>query len=268
MGRTLSSVGSFAGQAAKVYSHGFGGLVAGLIPASGSASNNMSSYGGAVGVGPGEQSFINQLQAQSNGTAQDPAIQQALSQGTAQAQAMAASQRGINPAMAARLGAQEQAQMQQGAAALGVQNQRQTQGMLGNEYQSIRGGQIQQQGNATSGNNAAMQAQGQVVGGLFQGIGAAMGGAKAHGGMIDGPTPPVPGDSSKNDVVPTMLSPGEAVIPRSIMQSQNPGEMAKEFIDQLKSGKKRGQAPDFAKLVGMHREMGEHIKALCGGGKV
>ena len=42
--------------------------------------------------------------------------------------------------------------------------------------------------------------------------------ALAHGGKIEGQAP-VAGDSPKNDVVPAMLSPGEIVLPRSVVGS-------------------------------------------------
>lgn len=76
--------------------------------------------------------------------------------------------------------------------------------------------------------------------------------------MADGGMPPVPfsmallqggrvpgqaqvaGDSEKNDTEPTMLSPGEAVIPRSIMQSPNMEKKALEFLKHLKAKKKGG----------------------------
>lgn len=52
---------------------------------------------------------------------------------------------------------------------------------------------------------------------------------KAVGGPVPGKAP-VAGDSYKNDIVPTMLSPGEIVIPRSVVQSQNPVEASAQFV--------------------------------------
>lgn len=61
----------------------------------------------------------------------------------------------------------------------------------------------------------------------------AMGGATHHlkdqGGHVPGQAK-VKGDSPKNDTVPAMLSPGEIVIPRSIVQSQKPEEKAADFV--------------------------------------
>lgn len=52
------------------------------------------------------------------------------------------------------------------------------------------------------------------------------------GGVVPGKAK-VEGDSLKNDVVPAKLSPGEVVIPRSVMESKNPGEAAKAFVEKL-----------------------------------
>lgn len=56
------------------------------------------------------------------------------------------------------------------------------------------------------------------------------------GGNVGGKAK-VSGDSEKNDTVPTMLSPGEVVIPRSIAQSADAPEKAAEFLRHLKSKK-------------------------------
>lgn len=49
------------------------------------------------------------------------------------------------------------------------------------------------------------------------------------GGAVPGHAQ-APGNSYRNDTVHAMLSPGEIVIPRSIMQSKNPAEAAKQFV--------------------------------------
>lgn len=54
-------------------------------------------------------------------------------------------------------------------------------------------------------------------------------GSKAHGGMIEGRAK-YTGDTIKNDVVPTMLSPGEMVIPRTFAHDP---KLAKAFIDYM-----------------------------------
>lgn len=49
------------------------------------------------------------------------------------------------------------------------------------------------------------------------------------GGHVDGQAQ-VKGDSPKNDTVPAMLSPGEVVIPRSVMQGKNPAQDSAKFV--------------------------------------
>lgn len=306
-----------------------------------------------------EQGFIKALQGQAYGTAPSAAqlqMQQGINQATGQAQALAASQRGINPALAARLAAQSQASLaQQGNAQAGIlraQEQQQGLGMLGGEMQSVRQGRENYQGLQSQNYNqnnmanergyeSAAGHRADAMGGLMNsfggsmmgggGGGGGMGGMMAHGGIVPqrfagggdvfslpsysndlgpggmnyqsydkskssggggggggglmslvglaamaahgGKVPgkaPVSGDSLKNDKVPAMLSPGEAVIPRSIMNGDNPGEQAKEFVEQLKRHKERmkGQAPSYAKVLKMHRDLGDQIEKLCKGGKV
>ncbi len=56
----------------------------------------------------------------------------------------------------------------------------------------------------------------------------------SKGGAIDGGAVPgkakVRGDSLKNDIVPAMLSPGEVVIPRHVMQSKDPVGNSAKFV--------------------------------------
>ncbi len=81
----------------------------------------------------------------------------------------------------------------------------------------------------------------------------------AHGGAVDGPKSAVgqhfrtmkegghvpgqaqvEGDSVKNDTVPTMLSPGEFVLTRSVMNSKDPAKAASAFVAAHLSKKKHG----------------------------
>lgn len=57
------------------------------------------------------------------------------------------------------------------------------------------------------------------------------------GGHVPG-TPKVPGNSYSNDTVKALLSPGEVVIPNSVMQSQDPVRGAAQFV-QAQLAKKR-----------------------------
>lgn len=61
----------------------------------------------------------------------------------------------------------------------------------------------------------------------------------AQGGQVPGRAQ-VQGDSLRNDKVPAVLSPGEIVIPRSVLQSSNPALAAAHFVEQemAKHGKK------------------------------
>lgn len=53
----------------------------------------------------------------------------------------------------------------------------------------------------------------------------------AHGGMVPGYAEG--GDSPANDTVPAMLSPGEIVLPRSVVQSEDAPSKAKSFVEAL-----------------------------------
>ena len=73
---------------------------------------------------------------------------------------------------------------------------------------------------------------------------AAQGGSIPFNQMIGGGHVPgqaqVAGDSLKNDVVPTLLSPGEVVLPRSVTQSPNMEERAVEFLRHLRTRGPKG----------------------------
>jgi hypothetical protein len=77
--------------------------------------------------------------------------------------------------------------------------------------------------------------------GMATGVSAGIGRMfAAHGSMVPGKAE-VSGDSYKNDKVPAILSPGEVVIPRSVMQSKNPAEGAAKFVQAIlaKNGLRR-----------------------------
>lgn len=59
---------------------------------------------------------------------------------------------------------------------------------------------------------------------------------QSMGGKVPGQAP-VKGDSKANDVVPALLSPGEVVIPRSVVQGPNMEEKVLEFLQSLKPQK-------------------------------
>jgi hypothetical protein len=146
-------------------------------------------------------------------------MQRALGQSQAQAQSMAASQRGIAPGLAARLASQQQAQMSQDIAGqsgiLRAQEQLGSQELLSNIFESQRRGRAAgeearrgayeeqakraQQFMSNAGQMAARGATGGAGGKPF-----------AYGGAVV--------DSPANDTVPAMLSPGEIVVPKSVVQ--------------------------------------------------
>jgi hypothetical protein len=70
--------------------------------------------------------------------------------------------------------------------------------------------------------------------------GGSVGSRLKAGGKVPG-KPRVGGavNTLKNDTVPAMLSPGEVVIPRSIMQSKDPAAGAKKFIEALMKKKQQ-----------------------------
>jgi hypothetical protein len=66
----------------------------------------------------------------------------------------------------------------------------------------------------------------------------------AGGGKVPG-EPKVAGDHPKNDTVPAMLSPGEIVIPNSILQGKNPIEDAAKFVASELSKQDSAERNDF-----------------------
>lgn len=90
-----------------------------------------------------------------------------------------------------------------------------------------------------------------------------------QGGTVDGKAT-VKGDSVKNDTVPTMLSPGEEVLPRSVTTAKDAPEKAKEFVKHLQ--KKDGEKPKGYEGVKSAKkslkERVEHLEKLCGGGRI
>ncbi len=71
------------------------------------------------------------------------------------------------------------------------------------------------------------------------------------------------GDAEENDTVPAMLSPGEAVIPRSIMQAEDAPDRAREFVAAIKKAK-GGTVPGkgYGAVLAKQREIKQQIAAL------
>lgn len=209
------------------------------------------------------------LQARQIGQAGAQAQQQAAGQSALmrlQEQLAARQQLQQQQGMMAGLSTQQVGQQAQAMQAYGAQAQNEQQILLNALAQAnqanVSNAQQMNSANAQTA-AAARQAQGSVFGGLFNAAGAALpmfmgpagGAAKGiamagnalpidniayDGGVakvVDG-EPVVEGDSPKNDTVPAMLSPGEVVLPRTVVNAKNPGAEAKKFVDALhKQGK-------------------------------
>jgi hypothetical protein len=95
--------------------------------------------------------------------------------------------------------------------------------------------------------------------------GKASGAGKARGGRIVGGTPAVDGDSMLNDTVPAMLSPGEVVLPREVVNAPDGPARAARFVRATMADSPetmaRGLAsraprePDLAELLRFQREL-------------
>jgi hypothetical protein len=105
------------------------------------------------------------------------------------------------------------------------------------------GGALGQGAAALFGGPAAAAKPKTVAGGPMDNSGGMFGGETfgtpaASGGLVPG-TAFMSNDSPINDTVPATLSPGEIVLPRSIMNSHNPGDVAKKFVDYVQALNKK-----------------------------
>lgn len=213
-----------------------------------------------------QQGLADQLQQSANGQGPNPAaaaLAQATAANTQQQAAMMGSQRnaGANTALLARQAGMQGAANQQNAAgqmaSMTAQQQLAARQQLMQQQQSMMGnvqnqaGQIQQGMANSAGQNANLygtmigaanqqnqtqaginqgnaQRQAGMIGGLINSGGAAMG-MFAEGGQVPGQAM-VEGDSYANDTVDAKLSPGEIVIPRSILDGKDPHKAAADFV--------------------------------------
>lgn len=201
-----------------------------------------------------EQAFMAKLQQQAAGNGPSVAAEQmkiGADKANQNASALAASQRGVNPALAARLAADAQAANNQNViqqtGALRAQEQLGSQDLIGRMLASQRGtglqaAQLNQQANQynTQNRNNMLSALGNA-GMMYLGsqqaespkVDAAGGTTNysqnylnaAHGAIVEGKAK-VAGDSKKNDTVAAMLSPGEMVIPKTVV-GQGPDAIKK-----------------------------------------
>lgn len=220
----------------------------------------------------------NMLLQQAQGQGPNPALaqlQQTTDMNARQASGMVSSQKGLNPALAARLGMEQQAMTNQQAnaqaATLAAQQQLGAQQLYGqnaqgmyNSAQSANASQgqriIQAQADRASVAAGGAKQQGQGIGGAINSLGQA--GAMAaglppgaapkmsEGGEVPGEAE-VEGDSEANDKVHALLSPGEAVIPRSAMQSE---DKAVAFIRALMAHKEQEEPKGYGKVLSAKRK--------------
>lgn len=224
-----------------------------------------SNIGGAIDA---QRAFVDALNAQMAGTGPNP-VQQQFQNNTNQLAAQQAgaisSQKGINPALAARMIAMQGGAAQQNAAGQAAlaqaQQQLGTQGVLGQALNTYGSTALGHQSNLlglessrNSANAGVAQGVAEQQGKMFSNItdkgSKALGMPMANGGVVEGPASafgkhcykgggvvpggaPVAGDSPKNDVVPAMLSPKEVVLPRSITLSEDAPQKAAAFVAAL-----------------------------------
>lgn len=123
--------------------------------------------------------------------------------------------------------------------AAGVQQSSQTaQAQAGQNAKTAieAGGKIIQEGNKAANNPTAPPA------------------GKAQGGMINAAAGYLAKlDNKKNDVVPAMLSPGEVVLPRSIVNSPNPPAAAAKFVEAILAKKNKKDAKMEALRVALKK---------------
>lgn len=217
---------------------------------------------GAMGQGPNPA--LDQLHQTTGQNIQNQAALMASQRG-------AAANPGMIARMAAQQGGALNQQAAGQAATLGSQQRLAQQGLFGDIAGTMAGNQInatrtglegalQNQGQMMGGLNAANQARMGVDSANKQLLGGVLGGAAsmltgmANGGevqprqlnlnigahmmnMMSGGHVPgkatVAGDSPQNDTVPAMLSPGEVVIPRSVMNEKDPAAGAHKFVSAI-----------------------------------
>lgn len=238
-----------------------------------------------------QQTLAQALLAQSQGKGPNPALDQlhqTTDQNNAAAASLAASQRGLNPALAARMALQTQANNNQQAvgqaAVLRANQQLAAQSQAGNVLGTIGQEHLQNQGilqgaNASQNNainqgylgeegiNADVAGQnsktrGAIIGGVLNAGGGVAAAALSDGGRVPG-TAQVAGDSKANDTVPTMLSPGEIVVPRSATTNS---EKAKAFIDALmkenRGSSKKKEPMSYGEVLKAHRDLQARVAKL------
>ena len=152
------------------------------------------------------------------------------------------------------------------------------------DQQAFNQALLQQQATQAGLATSVAQAQAQQQAGLFGGLGSLGAAFLAKGGKIEGKGEDKKTDSYNDDTVPAMLSPGEIVVPRSVV---NKGEKAvSEFVKKLasKETKKEDKKEDkniakalkpskskktesYASVLRAQKEMEKRLQALEKRGK-
>lgn len=94
--------------------------------------------------------------------------------------------------------------------------------------------------------------------------------ALLDGGAVPGQAK-VEGNSVKNDTEPTMLSPGEVVLPRSVTQSPNASQKAAEFMKHIQDDDTyNAKKDDYGSVISARKSLKDRVAALekCMGGKI
>jgi hypothetical protein len=265
-----------------------GGALGGALGNSLEPQTSMPNNALNPGVTGAQNQLVSQLQQQANGQGPNPALgmmRKANDENIRQNTGFVASQKGINPALAGRLAAQNQAMMaQKNAADMGIiqaQQQIQAQQNLAGVLSGQQTANIQNQQLQLQNQQANNQRSTQMFGGVLNGIGGYLGHKygqpdvqkaqqqedvvqMSEGGHVPGEAK-VMGNSEANDTVPAMLSPGEIVIPRTHAKSP---EMAKRFIDQVLKNKKTHAKEkdideiDVAQVMKVNSQMKKRIAQL------
>lgn len=148
------------------YNQAFTPATADKVSAPGMTDQQNAAVGQQGNILGQQQQFANALGQQMQGQGPSVAnaqLQQALQQQQAQGAATAASQRGVNPALAMRTAMEQQGQNTQAAAqasGIGRANEAmQARGMLGNTLQGMMGSQLQAQQLGTEQQQMGLQAQ-------------------------------------------------------------------------------------------------------------
>lgn len=195
------------------------------------------------------QSFLTQLQGQAatGGGAWESALASATGQANSAATALGQSTPGLDRVAAARNVGNAVAGNNQRAIGEGnilrAQTQQEAQRQLGDIYgqqtsadasqsaSQAAARQARLEANQQAADNQRAQTMGMIQGGT-QAIGAIA--ALSKGGTVPGSAETF-GDSEENDTVPTWLSPGEIVLPRSVTKSANPEAEAAAFVAAVKN---------------------------------